>query len=141
MAIRIDREQRDAIYSEIMVDLSGTGDICIELDRGDHQAARRHRRRFEDDMRLLDDRGWEPDSDPDRDEFELSMPPGQLARALRSLTRNTRATLHAHIVEPIEEREQAERAVVAQDAYGDLLAQLVGEQDTEGRGEGGAAGR
>lgn len=141
MAIRIDREQRDAIYSEIMVDLSGTGDICIELDRGDYDSARRHRRRFEDDMRLLDDLGWEPDPDPDRDEFELTVPPGQLARALRSLTRNTRATLHTHIVEPIEEREQAERAVVAQDAYGDLLAQLVGEHDSEGRGEGDAAAR
>lgn len=129
MAIRIDREQRDAIYSEIMVDLSGTGDICIGLGRGDYDSARRHRRRFEDDMRLLDDIGWEPD--PDRDEFELTVSPGQLARALRALTANTRATLHTHIVEAIEEREQVERAVVAQDAYGDLFAQLVGEEAAE----------
>jgi hypothetical protein len=82
-------------------------------------------------MRLLDDLGWEPDPDPDRDEFELSMPPAQLARA----------TLHTHIVEAIDEREQAERAVAAQAAYGDLLAQLVGQQDPETGKDGGPDGR
>jgi hypothetical protein len=134
MAIRINREQRDAIYSEIVLDLSGTGDIRIELDNGDYEGARRHRRRFEDDMRLLDDLGWEPETDGE--EFALSMPAGQLARALRNLSANARATLHTHIVEPIEEHEHAQRATTAQAAYGDMLAQLADpdqEADVGGR--------
>jgi hypothetical protein len=55
MAITIDRAQRDAIYSQIRNDLSGVDDISRLLDGGDIEAALRHRRWFEDDMRLLDD--------------------------------------------------------------------------------------
>lgn len=124
MAIKITREQRDAIYAEICTDLAGTGDIQLELDNGDYEAARRHRRRFEDDMRLLDDLGWEPEQDGE--EFEITMPAQQLTRALRGLNDNARAIVHSHIVEPLAEREQAARSVVAQAAYGDLLAQLAG---------------
>lgn len=129
MAIKLSREQREAIYAEVVVDLSGTGDISIELDNGDYDAARRLRRRFEDDMRLLDEIGWEPD--PDEDEFELSMPPDQLARALRWLGERARATVHTHVVEPITEHAYIARTVAAQAAYGDLLAQLAEQTDRE----------
>lgn len=122
MAIKLSREQRDAIYAEIMLDLSGTGDIQIELDNGDYEAARRHRRRFEDDMRLLDDIGWEPKADGE--EFELSMPADQLARALRHLNANAHAMLDAHVAEPIDQQRRARQTLIAQTAYGDLLGQL-----------------
>jgi hypothetical protein len=69
--IKLNREQRDAIYGELALDLSGTGDIRISVDGEDYDAARRLRRRYEDDMRLLDDLGWEPEQD--RDEFEITM--------------------------------------------------------------------
>lgn len=123
MAIRIDREQRDAIYAEVMLDLSGTGDIQIELDNDDYDAARRHRRRFEDDMRLLDDIGWEPEADGE--EFELSMAADQLARTLRHLNENAHAMLDAHIAEPIEQQRRARQSLLAQTAYGDLLGQIA----------------
>lgn len=51
-------------------------------------------------------------------------------RALTSLNRNAQATLHTHIVEPIEERVYAERSLIAQSAYSDMLAQLA--RDDEG---------
>ena len=47
-AITINKAQREAIYAEAILALSGTGDIRIELDNGDFDSARRHRRRFED---------------------------------------------------------------------------------------------
>jgi hypothetical protein len=47
MAVKINKAQRDWIYPEAIVALSGTGDIRIELDNGDFDSARRHRRRFE----------------------------------------------------------------------------------------------
>jgi diphthamide biosynthesis methyltransferase len=43
---------------------------------------------------------------------------------LRRLADNAAATLHQLVVLPIEEREQLQRALVAQAAYSDLLAQL-----------------
>jgi hypothetical protein len=130
MQITIGRRQRDAIYGEVVVDLSGVGDIQIALDDGDFDAARRFRRRFEEDMRLLDDIGWEPD--PEGEEFVLSMPAVQLASALRRLSENARAILHGHIVRPIEESEQVQRTLAAQAAYGDLLGQLAASDQDEG---------
>jgi hypothetical protein len=49
--IKLNRQQRDAIYGEVVLDLSGTGDIRVNLDSGDYAAAREHRRRYEEDMR------------------------------------------------------------------------------------------
>jgi hypothetical protein len=128
MAITISGDQRDAIYQEIVLDLSGVGDIFHALNGADYEKAREYRRRFEDDMRLLDDLGWEPEQEAD--EFELTMPRVDLARALGRLNAGARSMLHSHIVEPIEERRYAERALVAQSAYGDVLAQIVGGEET-----------
>jgi hypothetical protein len=128
VAITISRQQRDAIYQEIMLDLTGVGDIFHALNGGDYEKAREYRRRFEDDMRLLDDLGWEPGQEAD--EFELTMPRGDLARALGRLNASAQSMLHTHIVEPIEERRYAERALIAQGAYGDVLAQIVGGEET-----------
>ena len=122
-AITINSAQRDAIYAEAILALSGTGDIRIELDNGDFVSARRHRRRFEDMMRLLDDIGWEPDQD--RDEFELTMDGVDLAAVVSYLIDQTGAILRTHIVEPIEQAPDAERSVRAQTAFGSILAQLA----------------
>ena len=123
MAITIDREQRDAIYEEVLTELTGTGDIWAELQSGDYEVACRTRDRLADDMRLLDDLGWEPD--PDRETFELTMDPPDLARALRVLNDNARATLSEHVSKPVEEADLAQRALIAQTAYGSVLAQLA----------------
>jgi hypothetical protein len=129
MAITISREQRDAIYQELVLDLSGVGNIFHALNSDDYGKARQYRRRFEEDMRLLDDLGWGPEQDAD--EFELTMPNPDLAGALRRLNDSARALLHTHIVEPIEERKYVERALIAQGAYGDVLAQIVGGEETD----------
>lgn len=126
MTIKIDRSQRDAIYAQIRTDLSGAGDVFLSVEAGDFDAARRTRRRLEDDMRLLDDIGWEPETE--HDEFELTMPAADLARTLRSLSRSAGAVLHTHIVEHADEREDAASLLLAQTTYGALLSQLVGEQ-------------
>jgi hypothetical protein len=54
--IKLNREQRYAIYGELVLDLSDTGDIRINLDGEDYDAARQLGRRYEDDMRLLENR-------------------------------------------------------------------------------------
>jgi hypothetical protein len=48
-----------------------------------------------------------------------------LARALGVLNENAGATLRDRIVEPIEETHIAQRALVAQTAYGVVLAQIA----------------
>ena len=123
MAVTIDREQRDAIYEEVLTDLTGVGDIWIALDGADYEKAREYRRRFERDMRLLDDLGWEPEQEAD--EFTLTMDGVDLAWVVSHLIEQTGAIIHTHIVEPIERTPHAERSVKAQSALGSILGQLA----------------
>lgn len=126
--IKLNRQQRDAIYGEVVLDLSGTGDIRVNLDSGDYEAAREHRRRYEEDMRLLDDLGWEPEQD--ESEFEITMDYEDLARVLRRLNRSAADTLHIYVIEPLE-GEFVTRAAHTQAAVGDAFAQMAGVEDDE----------
>jgi hypothetical protein len=123
MGITIGREQRDAIYQEVALDLNGLTDLWTEFDRGNFDRARDLRTRFELDMRLLDDIGWEPEQEAD--EFELTMDGVDLAAVVSYLIDQTGAILRTHIVEPIEQAPHAERSVRAQTAFGSILAQLA----------------
>ena len=125
MAITIDRAQRDAIYSQIRNDLSGVDDISRLLDGGDIEAALRHRRWFEDDMRLLDDLGWEPE--PAGERFELTMPAVDLARLFGRLNGEAGAELKDVLAETADDRDDAQRMLLARTVYGDVLARLASD--------------
>jgi hypothetical protein len=103
MAITINRDQRDAMYQEVVLDLNG--------------------QRFVFDMRLLDDLGWEPE--PEADEFTLTMDGVDLAWVVSHMIEQTGAIIHTHVVEPIERTPHAERSVKAQSAFGSILGQLA----------------
>lgn len=45
--IKLSGAQRDSLYGELVLDLNGTGGICINPDSEDYGAARRLRRRFD----------------------------------------------------------------------------------------------
>lgn len=123
MAITINRQQRDAIYQEVVLDLNGLTDLWTEFDGGNFDRARELRDRFVLDMRLLDDLGWEPEVDGEA--FELTMEGVDLAAVVSYLIAQTGAILRTHIVEPIERTPHAERSVQAQTAFGSILAQLA----------------
>ena len=81
MSITINREDRNAIWGEIRLDLTALSDVEESLDQGDVECARSMRSRFERHSRLLDDLGWaKADS---REEFPLTMPVQQLEQAVR----------------------------------------------------------
>ena len=123
MGITIGREQRDAIYQEVVLDLNGWTDLWTEFNRGNFDRARELRTRFGLDMRLLDDIGWEPEQESD--EFDLTMDGVDLAAVVSYLIGETGAILRTHIVEPIEQAPHAERSGQAQTAFGSILAQLA----------------
>lgn len=81
MAIKITQEHRNAIYGELLVDLTGTGEIYLHIQNGDYGDAQETRRRYEENMRLLDDLGWHPDAEAD--EYEITMDADDLTHALR----------------------------------------------------------
>jgi hypothetical protein len=124
MAIKLTREQRDAIREEIISDLSELGNIAQILTKPDYQAAEHHRARFEDGLALLDDLDWEPDTIFPTFEFRR-LNPDRLARALRWLQQRATATLTEHVLETSANRALAERAAIANDVYAKVLAELA----------------
>ncbi len=83
MAVNLNREQRDTLRFAALLDLSDVGSISRLLEKGKAAEAERRRSRFEEDMRLLDDLGWEELDD--RRRFPLTMPEEQLEAVLRRL--------------------------------------------------------
>jgi hypothetical protein len=76
MSLTINRTDRDALYDGLMTDLSAIGDVFIDLHNDEPASAKRLYRRFEVELRLLDDLGWE--KEPEAERFELTMPSGEL---------------------------------------------------------------
>ena len=94
------------------------------MQSGNYDAARRTRDRLVDDMRLLDDLGWEPV--PEGDRFELTVDPPELARPWNAQRERAHA-LHDQIARPLDEVELARRALVTQTTCGAVLAQMAAE--------------
>jgi hypothetical protein len=57
MNMTINRTYRDALYDGLMTDLTAIGDIFGHLHNDEPLQAKRLRRRFEVELRLLDDLG------------------------------------------------------------------------------------
>jgi hypothetical protein len=80
----INRDQRDGIYELVRNHLGGIGDIWIALEENkDFATAERLGLEFGEDFRLLADIGWQ--SDENRVDFELTMPPHDLMEVLGRL--------------------------------------------------------
>jgi hypothetical protein len=71
MAIVLDHSQRDGVYEFVLHDLSQLGELAAVLGRGEVDRARGLRRRFEEDLRLLDQIGWERADD--RGEYAIRL--------------------------------------------------------------------
>lgn len=97
--MRITAEERDALYEQIFVRLSGLDEVWTAAQLGEYERADRVAREFSDDLRLiLDDLGWgEGSGEP----LDLATPPDVLRRVCTRM--RTRA-------EALREHEEAERA-------------------------------
>jgi hypothetical protein len=84
--ITITSEQRNALYEEIFVGLSGIGDVWLAADKADFDKATEFGRNYSDDLRLiLDDLGWGEGSDDGPRAVHLSTPSDVLRRVLARL--------------------------------------------------------
>lgn len=122
----ITKEQRVGIYELVRNHLGGIGDVWIALEENeDFATAERLGIEFGEDFRLLDDIGWRPRED--REEFELAMPPDDLAELLKRLHDEAERLL---VESPSERRSREEdeesdrRFRVGLDACEELLIAL-----------------
>jgi len=131
MAVVLDCAQRDAVWRFVVADLPDVGDIGRELSSGNVETAQRLRRRFDEDVRLLDVLGWSQGGE--RQSYEITMPLRQ-AEAIF-------ARLHARIMGSIEEAVSVlldQPVGVTLEAAGictEVLRRLRGADGRPGRGD------
>jgi hypothetical protein len=104
MRLTITRRERDALYHSLIVSLSAIGDIHTSLQKDDPGPAMRLWRRFEAELCLLDDLGW--DREQQARHFELTMPPAELRPIIERIYWNTVGML-AEEPQEIDETEAA----------------------------------
>lgn len=121
MSITITRDQREALWERLIIDLTGIGDISLALHEEQWAKARALRMRFEADMRLLDDLGWARHDPGER--FELTIPPDELKATIERLGIDA---LRA-VVRPLLERD-VDHELRCLRAYASIVEQLAGEQ-------------
>jgi hypothetical protein len=121
--IRITREQRDAIYADVLTHLSAIGDVHLMIEHGKYEEAHRFRREFEEDLRLLDDLGWREEALAEA--FELTMPADQLARAMQRFHDRASEALRAHTTRDTSEEEIAARHAITCSACGLVLSRIA----------------
>lgn len=121
MHVTINRRDRDAIYDGLMTDLSAIGDVFIDLHNDEPASAKRLYRRFEVELRLLDDLGWE--KEPEAERFELTMPARALRPVIERIYWSAVGSLTDHPEELVDEAVHALTAATS--ACPELLARLA----------------
>jgi hypothetical protein len=121
MYLTINRTDRDALYDGLMTDLTAIGDIFGHLHNDEPIRAKRLRRRFEVELRLLDDLGWEKEPEPGC--FELTMPARELRPIVERIYWSAVSSLASHPDELVDEAVYVLRAATS--ACPEILARLV----------------
>ena len=120
--ISITAAQRNALYEEIYVGLSGIGDVWLAACAADYDKAAELGRNYSDDLRLLlDDLGW--GNGPEAD-VELTTPPEVLRRVLgrlRNGARTNRARVGAELAKARTDHDHSQLVV---DTCDSLLERL-----------------
>lgn len=124
MSVTISGEQRDALYEQILVRLSGIGDVWLAVCAENYDDAGRLGREYSDDLRVLsDDLGW---GEGRSTSIELTTPPDVLRRVLGRLRDAALGHSASQAQEWAEAREEEERNRLVTEVCRSLLADLEG---------------
>lgn len=123
--MRITAAERDALYEEIFIRLSGIDYVWVAAEKGDYETAGRLGREFSDNLRLLlDDLGWgEGGGEP----FELKTPADVLRRVLTRLQGIAEHQQAQQEEERAEQRREEEQTQHLMDVCQRVLGELGGE--------------
>ena len=107
MSVRLEAAERDALYEQIFVRLSGIDEVWMAAEAGDYARADQVAREFSDYLRLiLDDLGWgEGSGEP----LELATPPDVLRRVCTQMQSRAEAQREMEEAERAECRAREER--------------------------------
>jgi len=99
--VTISGAQRQVFYEMVTDHLSAIGDLRIALQQEDFATAERLGIEFGEDLRLMEDLGWDKEW---REDVDLTMPPEDLAEILTRI----RSDAEGGLSEPEDHRESRE---------------------------------
>ena len=127
--IEISREQRHPLHRLATQHISGIGDVYLMIEQGDFATAERFGLEFGEDIRMLNDLGWDPDDA--RDSYALMQPRHELIEALKRLRLDAEDGLDAPEDEK-RKREEYDELIAYFTRARDLCAELIDALDTRG---------
>lgn len=132
--ITLSREQRDPLHRLVTQHISGIGDVDMKLSAGDFAAAERLGLEYSEDIRMLDDLGWNPEDA--RQSFDLTLPPHDLIEALKRLRHDAEDGLSEKEEQRAREESDELKAYFesARDVCGALIDTLDHRTGTAERG-------
>jgi hypothetical protein len=125
--IEISHEQRRPLHRLVTQHISGIGDVYLMIEHGDFATAERFGLEFGEDIRMLNDLGWDPDDA--RDSYALTQPRHELIEALKRLRLDAEDGLDAPEDER-RKREEYDELVEYFTRARDLCAELIDALDT-----------
>lgn len=121
-AITITAEQRDALYEQLMIRLSGIDDVYISYRQGDFEATERFGREFADNLLLvLDDLKL---GDGTGEDVELRTPPDVLRRVMRRVVKAAEAEAETEAEARAEAETYRKQNRLVQETCRSVLARL-----------------
>jgi len=122
VSVEITASERDALYEQIYVRLSGIDDVWLAAQTEDFERADRLARELIDELLLVrDDLGWGPGAG---EPLRLTTEPDVLRRVLTRMQRQAEAQLEAEEQEREEGRRREEQRRRLMDACRRVLAEL-----------------
>jgi hypothetical protein len=119
MGIFLVRSQRDMVYGYLLVDASGIASFTTLVRGGDLGLARRLRSRFEEDMRLLDQIGWEPKGR--QEVYAITLPSDEIRGIFRRLMGQAAQLLHDPPLKSVlVQKEATEMVEIARIVFNEL---------------------
>ena len=122
MSVLITADERDALYDQIYVRLSGIDDLWFAAQAEDGESLDRLAREYVDDLRLvLEDLGW---GEGDGEALQLTTPPAVLRRVLTRMQEQAEGARAAEAEEREESRLREERRQRLMQTCRRVLAEL-----------------
>jgi len=122
VSVRISAAERNALYDQVYVRLSGVDNLWRVVQGGDWDAAERLAREYSDELRLvLEGLGWGETLD---EAVELTTPPDVLRRVLGRIRQRAEGQERAEEEERAESRRHQEQRQQVMDACRRVLAEL-----------------
>jgi hypothetical protein len=121
VSVRITAAERDALYDQVYVRLSGIDELWLAAQEEDWEKADRLAREYTDDLRLvLEDLGWGESGG----EVQLTASPDVLRRVLLRMQERAEAQQEAEEEELAEGRQREEQRQRVMQACRRVLAEL-----------------